>query len=275
MTTVARTLRRSLVRSSPRQASAIPDWRKPIVAVPLSQAFPEFGEVKEFRSKKCLFNADRTKLFDVVSSKYQVVDHGAAVDEISGALAKYFGKEVQSHIRSLDGGARLMGEFKLPIAPVKIGRQDVNEITLTLRNSYDRSWAFQATLGAFRLVCSNGMMIGEEFGNLSMKHVGGDTKDSQILEHLDVIIQRAPKLQQIWTEWADTPMEYEDAVNLIVGHFPSKYSEPVLDESHFPQTKWAFYNALTRFATHDTKSVRRRVEFDEKISRLFYQDQAV
>lgn len=252
-----------------------PEWRKPIIAVPLSQAFPQLGEVKEFRSRKCLFNHDRTKLFDVVSPKYQVVEHGEAVDRITSSLSAYFGKgkEVTSTVRSIDGGSRVMAEFRLPMEPIKIGKNDVNEIRLSMLNSYDRSWAFKATLGAYRQVCSNGAMIGEDFGSLKMKHVGAEDDEGTILSGLDVIIKRAPMLKDVWTEWADTPLEYEDALEMLDGFkFPEKYIGPVLSDDRFPRSKWDFYNDLTRFATHDTKSVRRRVEFDEMISAMFYAD---
>lgn len=253
-----------------------PAWRKPVVAVPLSQAFPELGEVKEFRSKTCLFNHDRSKLFDVVSSKYQVVQHDRAVDTVQNALQRYFGpgKDLKASVRSMDGGARMIAEFRLPIAPIQLSVGDVNELLITVRNSYDRTWALDASLGAFRIVCSNGARVGETFGSMSLKHVGGAS--DEMLQHLDTIVMRAPKLKDIWTEWADTRVEREEAVELLEGQFPDKYLDPIIGErARYPMTKWQLYNHLTRFATHDTRSLRRRVEFDEKISRLFYSDVAV
>lgn len=254
--------------------SNVPEWRKPIIAAPLSQHFPELAQVKEFRSKQVLLSHDRSKLFDVVSSKYRVVQHGQALDTVEQALQQYFGKgaDIQGSVRALDGGARVIAEYKLPIAPVKIANKDVNEITVTVRNSYDRTWPLDASLGAFRLICSNGMRIGETFGSMTLKHVGTESQDS-ILEHLDLIISRAPMLKDLWTSWADTRVEHEEAVELLDGQFPAKYLEPIIGEqATYPMTKWQLYNHLTRFATHDTKSLRRRVEFDEKISKLFYSD---
>lgn len=254
--------------------SNVPDWRKPIIAVPLSQHIPELAQVKEFRSKQVLLNHDRSKLFDVVSSKYRVVQHGEALDTVEQALQQYFGKgaDIKGSVRAIDGGARVIAEYKLPIDPIKLAGKDVNEITITVRNSYDRSWPLDASLGAFRLICSNGMRIGETFGSMSLKHVGQENSAS-ILEHLDLIISRAPKLKEVWTEWADIRVEREEAVELLDGEFPAKYLEPIIGErAVYPMTKWQLYNHLTRFATHDTQSLRRRVEFDEKISKLFYAD---
>lgn len=254
--------------------SNTPEWRQPVIAVPLSQHFPELAQVKEFRSKQVLLSHDRSKLFDVVSSKYRVVPHAQAIDTVEQALNKYFGngKDLRGGVRSVDGGARIIAEFKLPITPIKIANKDVSELTISVRNSYDRSWPLDAALGAFRLICSNGARIGEDFGSVSLKHVGSDSQDA-MLAHLDLIISRAPKLKDIWSEWAEQRVEKEEAIELLEGQFPDKYLDPIIGEqAAYPMTKWQLYNHLTRFASHDTRSIRRRVEFDDKISKLFYAD---
>ena len=250
-------------------SAIIQEWRKPISAVPLQQAFPQLGEVKEFSNKICLFNHDRTKLFDVVSNRYQVIQHGEAFDQINNGLESYFDAKVKSSVRSFDGGIRMRAEFKLPIAPIKLGRNDVNEITMVMQNSYDRSLTFAAELGAFRLICSNGMKIGQSFGAIKLRHVMG-SEGTNLLEDLETIISRAPLLKDKWEEWSDTKVSFDEATDLVFGQFPEKYLGPVLVEEKFPRTKWEFYNDMTRFATHDVGSVRRRMEFDDLISRIFY-----
>ncbi len=249
----------------------VPEWQKPIVKVPLAQAFPELGEVKEFKSKVCLFNHDRTKVFDVVSDRYQVIEHSTAMQSVTSALNKYFDTEIEYNVRSLHGGARIVSSFKLPGMQVKLNKNDVSNITLHLRNSYDRSWVFTALLGAFRLICSNGMIVGETFGALKARHVGL-SEESDILTSLESIISKAPKLAELWKEWDDTPVTFDEAGELLTGAFPDKYLEPVLLEDKFPKSKWDLYNDLTYFSTHLTKSLQRRVDFDSKISKIFYGD---
>lgn len=249
------------------------EWRQPVIKVPLTQAFPQLDEVKEFRSKICLFNHDRTKVFDVVSPKYQVIEHGKAFDTIQQALNKYFDTEVKSGVRSINGASRIRAEFKLPIKPIIVARGDVSEITIVMRNSYDRAWVFSALLGAFRLVCSNGAMIHQSFGGVRGKHVSiNGEDDSEFMKQLDLMICRAPMLKDLWKDWSDTEVSYDEAYEMLDSRFPRKYLEPILQAERFPKTKWDLYNDLTRFATHDTKSVARRVEFDEKISNIFYGD---
>lgn len=47
-------------------------------------------------------------------------------------------------------------------------------IDIVISNSYDGSSPFKINLGIFRLVCSNGLVIGKSFFERSIKHVGDD-----------------------------------------------------------------------------------------------------
>lgn len=245
-----------------------PAWRQPVIAVPLTQAFPALGEVKEFKSKVCLFNHDRSRVYDVVSNRYKVIEHTKAVDLVTNSLETYFGKPCKADVRSLLGGSRILATFKLPGLSIKLAKNDINEIQIVLRNSYDRSWVFSAVLGAYRLVCSNGMMIGEEFGSLRARHTGLDQE--LLLPVLDNMIKAVPRLKNVWTEWADTHIEFDVAQALLEGRFPPKYLDSILDEDLYPMSKWELYNMLTRFATHDTKTIQRRSEFANRIASIFY-----
>lgn len=252
-------------------SDAKPVWMMPIIHVPLQQAFPALGEVKEFSNKICLFNHDRTKVFDVVSPKYQVIEHGDAYARINRALKTHFHKEVSCNVRSFNQGARIRAEFKLPVPPIRLGKTDVSELTLVLRNSYDRCWSFSALLGAFRLICSNGMMIGTQFAGIKGKHVG-TLDDASMLASLEHMIGQAPRLKDVWEEWQDTTLSRIEVEELLENQFPKKYLDPIFAERWEDQSKWDLYNKLTAFATHDTRSLQRRVEFDEKIAKLFYGD---
>jgi len=251
-----------------------PEWRKPVVAVPLTQAFPELGEVKEFKSKVCLFNHNRTKVFDVVSDKYHVIDHGKALDVVVEAVQGYFSDTtIEPTVRSMQGGARVMATIKLPVAPIVVKKGDLTDITITVENSYDRSSPFLACLGGLRLVCTNGMKMGTTFGSIRAKHVGTadeEARDEEIHASLERMVKNIPNIQELWREWAETDIDYDQAHELLQGKFPAKYLAPVLDGSRFPRSKWDLYNDLTRFASHDTKTIQRRLEFDAVISRLFY-----
>lgn len=255
-----------------------PEWRKPVIAVPLTQAFPALGEVKEFKSKICLFNYNRTKVFDVVSDKYKVIDHASVIDTLCEAVQGYFSDtDIEPSVRSMQGGARIVATFKLPLPQIKVKKGDLTDVTLTMRNSYDRSSPFIATLGALRLACTNGMKMGTTFGSIKARHVGTadpEARDEYLHGQLDKMAKSLPAIQGLWQEWDQTKVTYDDAVELLRGRFPRKYLDPVLSPEKFPRSKWELYNDLTRFATHDTKSIQRRLEFDDAIARLFYPQEA-
>lgn len=259
-------------------APQIPDWQRPVIVAPLTQAFPQFEAIKEFRSKMCIFNHDRTQVFDVTSDRYQVVEHGAAIQRVEDAMAQYFGKGIapKFNVRSLANGARIRAEVKLPIPDVKLAKGDVSHLTLLLRNSYDRSCSFGATLGAFRLVCSNGMTVGETFGAIKSKHVVradhelGDGHDS-ILDQLGNIIARAPLIKETWSKWAEQRVDQEAAAEAL-GWLPAKYRTPLMESPLWkrPVNAWEFYNMLTHMSTHQTGSLQRRMDFDSKLAQMFY-----
>lgn len=262
------------------QSLNLPEWRRPVVCMPLTQAFPQFEQIKEFRSKVCLFNEARDRVFDVVSDRYQLVEHGRAIDMVQNAMARYFGKAgaPQFIVRSFNGGARIRGEVRLPIPEIKLGERDVSHLTLMLRNSYDRSCTFSAKLGAFRVVCSNGAVIGDVFGSITARHVGARAVtdgDDSILDQFGEIVKRAPLVKRVWENWSDEKIDLDAATRLVAPmKLPQKYAEPIFDPQTWekPVSKWEFYNRMTHMSTHLASSMQRRMEFDEQIAQIFYAD---
>lgn len=262
----------------PSKNLIIPEWNKPAIIVPLAQAFPQLGEVKEFKSKQCIFNHDRTQLFDVVSSRYQMVQHRDALDLIQKGLKESFGKVIVPNVLTLNKSSRIHATFKLPIDSVKLNKDDVSEITLLVKNSYDRSCVFSAVLGAFRLICSNGMAVGESFGAVKSRHFSSGQEvenNAGLLFQLQSMIENSRLLKDMWLEWKDTKIAAEEAREWLTGHFPALYLDPILEPKRFPKSKWDLYNDLTYFSTHQTKSANRRIEFDERISKMFYNSDVI
>lgn len=266
-------------------AVAIPDWQQPVLRLPLNQAFPELGGIAEFRNKVCLFNADRTRCFDVVSPRYQIVEHGEAIQRIISTLNTYFGtSNHEASVRTFGNGARMSAIIELPVLkPVVVAKGDISKLRLSVRNSYDRSCIFRAELSALRLVCTNGMTMAERYGSIRMKHLAGNQDDEEdreeanaaLMADLDAMVTGAPKLQEKWKEWADTKITRLQAVDMIEEAFPRMYTDPILDEARWDveRTMWQFYNDLTHMSTHLTQSVQRRMTFDDTIAKLFYTDE--
>ncbi len=73
---------------------------------------------------------------------------------------------------------------------------------LVLSNSHDGTAAYRFNSGIFRLVCSNGLVVASaDFGNISVRHKGGDDFPQRIIEATYQIIEDAPKTLAQIDEW--------------------------------------------------------------------------
>lgn len=249
------------------------EWRRKPVIMPLTQAFPEFKDVREFRSRNVIFNQDRSRLFNVVSRNYQLVDHVETVNLIESALSEAFGTAPEIHVRSFAGGARVRAEFVLSnAAPVNLGDGDLVYPRLLMFNAHDGAWRFSINLGAWRQVCSNGAIIGVRLASFSSKHLKSLGDGSQFAERVEEVVSKFQLLKDVWQEWKATEVQLEWARPKLVDLFPKRYTDSMLDPARWPMNKWTFYNMLTAMSTHHTRSINRRVEFDMQIARMFYDE---
>jgi hypothetical protein len=78
--------------------------------------------------------------------------------------------------------------------------RDLGEIgglipTITLSNANDGTAAFKFIAGLFRLICSNGLMVGRTFQSVSVRHLGDrDTLQSQLLEGANTTRKMLPEV---------------------------------------------------------------------------------
>ena len=128
-------------------------------------------------------------------------------------------------------------------------------------------------MGATRLVCTNGMTIGVSFGGYSLKHYKGTLNGGEIRNAIVDMVSRTSELVKIWEGWDKQRITYAEAKSFLENRlqWPAKY-QGFLATARFPMTRWAFYNHCTYAATHMTKSFNRRVEMDNQIADVMYDD---
>lgn len=84
-------------------------------------------------------------------------------------------------------------------------------LQLIITNSFDGTAAFKMQLGFFRLVCSNGLIVGDLFENIRHKHIGG------ILEKIDDSIERivasTKKLEETITKMKEKKLSVAELVS--------------------------------------------------------------
>lgn len=78
-----------------------------------------------------------------------------------------------------------------------------------LLNSHDGGSSYRFMLGIWRMICSNGMMVGETWQEVRVRHMGS-TPD-MILDASKQITQQAPKLAQKIKDWKQIEMTRDEA----------------------------------------------------------------
>lgn len=96
-------------------------------------------------------------------------------------------QEVNARTSHTDGFQKHLIRFQN--AGLRLGDENI-EVVLT--NSHDGKSAYKFLLGIFRLVCSNGLVVGDTFQQLSLRHVGLD--QDMVLSASQKIIDFAPRL---------------------------------------------------------------------------------
>lgn len=122
------------------------------------------------------FGNDRTSIpVGVVSKDYVLVPHHAVLDVAIKALAdaKIVPGNVKAELTLTEFGERMALSLYLPdeycFDP---GDGHPMALRLECRNSVDGSSRFRALMGWFRLVCSNGLVIGVTRSDVHRRHVG-------------------------------------------------------------------------------------------------------
>lgn len=141
-----------------------------------------------------LVRRDRGTILSVVTPKYEVITHKDA-NAFAEDLFDRNGLVIEpGHISVNTTGSRFLREFRITnkaFIPGAIkstaidndgARNDTYFPTVILRNSYDRSSRLEFIFGAYRLVCANGMVVGQEIQRFRFKH--NQTPDFQKIGNL-------------------------------------------------------------------------------------------
>lgn len=79
-----------------------------------------------------------------------------------------------------------------------------DKIQVVASNSHDGSKAFNLFLGVFRLVCSNGMIVGESFTeNKSIKHIGGNFYE-KVDDRVEELLKETDRLYDVVAKMKNT-----------------------------------------------------------------------
>jgi len=213
---------------------------------------------KEFNYKdntgwKFIVREDTENIISCVTDKYKMITNQQVIDAASPILNEIGATLTEE--KSFANGARSNWTWKIPDIKVKIDNKDYVNPTLTLRNSYDGSVQLHILAGAFRLVCSNGLVIGTTISNKVNKHSIYNLNLEKIDESIkDTVESIKTVFKNDFPVLVNTEIQSKH-VHYLLKMFPD-FSIDSLTQyllAHKPHTFWDLLNAATWVATHAMK----------------------
>ena len=199
-------LRREITMPTPVSHSVsfvnpIPDIYFPVKLVSVKAELDGEYLPSDFRA---VVRMDTHEVLGIHSADYKLVTNHEAFDAFDNALSRSVldldGMIIKDELSY--GGARTIRTYIFPNHAVNIGKVgDVVNLQLRVVNSYDGSTAFSTLLGGYRLVCTNGLVIGKTFAQNYARHTKG-FNISSMLEGLNRTIDTYFDTADQWQRWA-------------------------------------------------------------------------
>lgn len=198
-----------------------------------------------FRSNSPL---TRDELFAYAPSVFATEAHGSRSDkfvpvptiDVLGALAKegfqpFSIQQAKTRVAGKADFTKHIVRMRSADAPLpKIGGVWPE---LLLINGNDGSASYKLMLGAYRFVCANGMISGDTYTSVNVRHAGRSVLDD-VIEGTYSVISDAPRLTQQINDWSDVPVSRDEAMLLAEAVHSMRFPE-----AHLPKDDEGFKEA--------------------------------
>lgn len=201
------------------------------------------------------------RVLGVSTSKYGVLPNRQAFDMVFSAINE-IGADAEVVDVSMGGGdARVRATIEFPEIVCDPGDGHTLNYRLVVENSYNGSTNFGFQHGAFRLVCTNGMIIGVRTGQFKFRHTGSiENNFEQVLNQFKTMLPNAAEMVRNGVQGlvhAPLALSVDDTRDLIVAlaSLPAKYHKGFTEMANDNNTRthWDAYNHFTDMITHDDK----------------------
>lgn len=218
-----------------------------------------FAGKLEIPDKMAVIREDTNQSLGIVSKHYGLLEHKIVINSFRDILK---GQNVEEKIEIQKNGAQLFVTYTFTDVQIKVAESDIITMTLVVKNSYDSSSSFEIMLGAFRLVCTNGMIIGRQFFKYNQRHFT-DNIEIDIPELKENLMQMTSKFKDslpIMQKMVDTEMS-QSITDIIEREVKNKsipkYLGNIAEEKYEANSDfsvWGYYNAMTFSITHEMKN---------------------
>ncbi len=219
---------------------------------------PIFVEGKVISTHKAIYRPDIEKTIAIVGIDYKILENARIFKTFEDSLrsSELDTTGMERIVELAKNGQKTYVRYRLPAHSVNVGNRTDNTILeFCAINSYDGSTSFTAFMGGYRLICSNGQVLGDDLSFLRGRH----TKNLEIEKTADKFRIAAEKfvfMGDKWNQWATTKITVVEAYLILttsgINHsLANKIIEQFQHEANkLDYTLWALYNSLTHISTH-------------------------
>lgn len=240
--------------------------------------------VRSFKIKdhKAIVDRNNGNVFGITTEAYKLIKYEDLINVVDNIVLNHpeYGDPVKK-VETISEGAKLTSEWTFPEVSYQITKGDIVHPSIHVNTSYDSSTLLSVLFGAFRIVCSNGLVIGDQFANYKKKHTQVFNLEG-IKNAISIGMDNFSDQVNLWKTWVDkntTSTEYEYVMNTM------KFNKAETEEIHSVVEKnsgvtltdiktktltyWIFYNILTQYITHKVQSKLRKFQLNEQLRKVF------
>ena len=230
----------------------------PVKEVPAIGKFPKNMNYTDEETKttgwKFILREDTGQILSCMTNEYKMVTNKQIIDIAKPVLKKHKAELVEAV--SLGDGQKTVWKWRIPDYTIKIAEGDDLNPEIIIKNSYDGSLQVHILAGAFRLVCSNGMVIGITLGQKNYRHSVNNinlNKD-KIESVIEKTINHTMDVGKEFEILANTKLNEKHIIKLVE-LFPFQMSEYLVQYlvANKPTNYWDLLNTSTYLSTHKMK----------------------
>lgn len=201
---------------------------------------------------------DEGNILSIVGKGYNVIQNADIIPDYERAIYQS-GLDTTGMTRDIQqshGGARTVVTYTFPAHRIEIRKDDPMDLKISVLNSYDGSWKFMSLVGALRLACLNGQVIGNFFSSFYGKHTKSlepEVAVNKLRMSLGVYTENA----EYWKQYPNIPVNELQVNNVfinlagdskVLGEYLHNIYAKYQDD--MGANLWALYNTLTDWSSH-------------------------
>tara|TARA_R100001463_G_scaffold128342_1_gene186788 strand:- start:2789 stop:3547 length:759 start_codon:yes stop_codon:yes gene_type:complete len=217
---------------------------------------------------KFIMREDTDEILSCVTDSYKLIKNKDVVNKVLKIFKKKKIKNDFVGSRQFSNGAKTTYTWNLTNQKVETNKGEEHYPQIILVNSYNATTQLSFLAGVFRLVCSNGLVIGHTVGNKTNRHSIYNTELEKIDEYVDKTID---SIDKVFTKDFPTLVntKYNNRhTNQFLKLFPDFIMGDLVKylSSYNIQTYWDLLNAATFVATHRmNKKYESTFKFEESL----------